>query len=49
MAQCKGCKGDGKCSKCNGAGTHMSGFGTCKKCDGSGNCTVCQGSGTQPK
>lgn len=46
MAQdCKGCGGNGKCTRCNGAGTNMAGFGTCPKCKGSGNCTVCQGSG----
>jgi hypothetical protein len=45
MADYKGCKGTGKCSRCSGSGSGSHGFGRCQKCGGSGNCTVCKGSG----
>lgn len=47
MAECKGCRGTGKCGQCDGkGGTYsMTGKWTCKKCGGSGNYTVCKGSG----
>lgn len=46
MAECKGCKGTGKCTTCDGKGKVYGFFGDtpCTKCKG-GNCTVCSGKG----
>lgn len=46
VKECKGCKGTGKCTTCNGRG-RMGGLydEKCKKCGGTGNCTACRGTG----
>lgn len=49
MAECKACKGTGRCVNCDGKGKVMTNSTLftekCKLCDGTGKCHVCGGNG----
>jgi hypothetical protein len=40
---CQRCKGNGKCTTCDGSGSR--GLFTCSSCKGSGDCKACDGRG----